>query len=310
MTIQMPDIPVRQYSIRRLCPFRSTLQVIETAHARALSPDGKNWELQVTAEQPDTLWGSVNTQNHPQQYFRFGIWSNEAGLAQVPINPIMDVGDMLENAEPLWEVLQKTAQQVPFPLVDNLEYWLLDTEAKPLALLATSTNNSVQQQDNDLPVWKAAQQPSSFGGNTHPPDQLQTPAITLESQIHLAAGAKRHTQWFKREANNGVGLDGRFNGNIMLSGRRLDHADFPELLIREQWPEKTQRSLAADYLAWSAPLLLTLQNISVSSRERLEKLAVKRPQLIEKYWRTYPEILNETLINKARVEARLKKSTV
>jgi hypothetical protein len=40
----------------------------------------------------------------------------------------------------------------------------------------------------------------------------------------------------------------------------------------------------------------------------LEGLAVKNPALIDRLWRLLPEINNKTLLNKARIEARIRLS--
>lgn len=299
---------VRLYSIRRLCPFRGTLQVIELEHARALSADGLNWELQIATEQPDTLWGCINTDSSRLQYFRFGVWSPIEGLAQVPVNPIMDVKAMLEASALLLRVVEQTHTQIPFPLVDFFEYWLLDNAMQPLALIASSCDSN-QIEHPDLPIWKATLlQEQAFCCHQHTDtSQFQTPASVLESHVQHLSGSARPAQWFRRKDNgDGVGLSGRIQGNLVA--RRLPASAFPELLLREDWEDDQQQQLAADFLSWSAPLLLTLQHISYNRRDQLEQMAANRPQIVEKLWRIYPEVVNEALMKATRVEARIRNS--
>ena len=298
----------RLYSIRRLNPFRGTLQIVELENARALSADSLNWELQVATEQPDTLWGSINSDSSRLQYFRFGIWSATKGLTQVPVNPIMDIDAMLEASDSLIRTLEKNHEQTPFPLVDFFEYWLLDKDMQPLALIASSCNS---QQINypELPAWKASRlHEQDFGCHQHV-DQadLQTAVSMLESQVQHLAGSARPAQWFRRKDNgDGIGMSGRVQDHLVT--RRLTAADFPELLLREDWQDEQLQQLTVDYLSRSAPMLLTLQQTSYSRRNQLEQQAAECPQLVEKLWRVYPEIINESLMNKTRVEARLRKS--
>ena len=287
---------VHLYSIRRLNPFRGTLQIVELDNARALSADGMNWELQVATKQPDTLWGPINPGSSRLQFFRFGVWSSAEGLAQVPVNPIMDINAMLAASKTLIGALEKNYRQIPFPLIDSFEYWLLDKEMQPLALIASS-RSSDQLDYLELPIWKATLlQEQDFCCQQHADVQSQqTPASMLESNVQNRSGSARPAQWFRRtEGGEGIGLSGRVQQHLV--GRRLPASAFPVFLLREDWENRQQ--LSHDFLNWSAPLLLTLQHLNYNQREQLEQQAAKRPQLVEKLWRLYPEIINETLLKK------------
>ncbi len=48
------------YSLRRLCPYLGTVQVVETALDRGISVDGRSWQSQVRTRRPSDLWGSIN----------------------------------------------------------------------------------------------------------------------------------------------------------------------------------------------------------------------------------------------------------
>jgi hypothetical protein len=88
----------------------------------------------------------------------------------------------------------------------------------------------------------------------------------------------------------------------------LPAAAFPELPVTLEWPVAEELELIMDYVAWKAPQLLLLSDLSSATRERIEELAVQNALQIDRLWRLFPEIHNETLLNKARVEARIRLS--
>ena len=65
----MTEAPVC-YGVRRLNPFLGMLQVVELANARALSPDGLRWEIQVLCAQPEHTWRSANRGAPVMRYHR------------------------------------------------------------------------------------------------------------------------------------------------------------------------------------------------------------------------------------------------
>ena len=90
--------------------------------------------------------------------------------------------------------------------------------------------------------------------------------------------------------------------------RRLTADAFPRLLLRETWPEPTQRDLVRDYLDWSAPYLLTLSGLGDDLRDRLEHAARARAMEVEALYRLYPRFLNTDLLRAIRVEARMRRT--
>jgi hypothetical protein len=271
-----------------------------------MSVDGIHWELQVAAEKPDTLWGPVNSDPARLQFFHFGVWSEQQGLARIPVNPIMDIQAMLAASEELLDELRRCHEQIPFPLMDRFEYWLLDNDMQPLALIDSSCSKN-KLEHSGLPVWKATLlQEQEFCCQQYVcGDPSQTPASILESNVKQAAGSAQPAQWFRRQDNgDAVGMNGRVKDTLVA--RRLAAADFPETLLRIDWTDAEQQQLSRDFIEWSAPQLLTLQHLSYATRDRLEHAAAKRPEMVEKLWRLYPKIINENLLRKARVEARLR----
>jgi hypothetical protein len=135
-----------RFSLIRPNPFLGTLQVLELEGARAISPDGVNWEIQVVAEGPANLWGSLNQGRRGMDFYTFGVWSRQEGLARVPINPLFDIGMMLAQTERIAAELESDSTAVPFPPLPAFELWLLDeAQAKPLALLAFARDEQARQ---------------------------------------------------------------------------------------------------------------------------------------------------------------------
>jgi hypothetical protein len=302
-----------RYGLRRVNPFLGVVAVVRTTQGRALSFDGNHWQLQVLAHPPRGLW-SRDGHREEAQFFRFGVWSEATGMSRVPLNPILDVGHMLAVADELIESVQAALPALPFPLAPERELWLLDQEQTPLALLATALP------DSDLaalgsPDWTAG----GRGERTIVSARLLAREIperdasgrfphaeALERLVQAAAGRRLKRQWFRREADAAEGLpDG---APPELAGRRLPAADFPVLPLRTDWPRAEDRELVEDYVDWVAPYLLTLTGLGEALRARLEQAAQHHALLVDALWRLYPRIIDPELINRARVEARLRRA--
>lgn len=307
---------VRCYAVRRANPFMGVTQVVATPDARALSANGVLWELQVLADRPETLWGSVNTGRSVRQYFRFGLWSAEEGLSRVPINPILNIGEMLSASDELLEALENHLPEMPFPTGDRFELWLLDSERqRPLALLATAEGTEHLAAIR-LDSWQATTlSERSFvsptlaegAGDSCDLSNPRWQAAAVEAVVKSAASRPAVAQWFERDGSGrGVGLPHRVAP--ALAERVLGADDFPELLIRETWPAPADEALVADYVAWCAPRLLALDNLSDRTRSRLEQLACSQPLLVDTLYRLYPRVIDRSLIDRARVEARLRRA--
>ena len=115
------------FCLRRANPFLGLVAVVKTPMGRALSPDGRIWQLQVLAHPPRGLWSGEGYEDR-LQYFRFGLWSERAGVKRVPLNPILDAGRMLAESEALIALIRGNLQRLPFPLAEELELWLLDRD--------------------------------------------------------------------------------------------------------------------------------------------------------------------------------------
>lgn len=296
---------MRCYSLRLLSPFLGTLQVLEADQGRAFSEDGRLWHLQVRTQVRRSPWGRFDPGGLVWRYVLVGTWTAAAGLRRVPLDPTWVVPPLVEGAEALAAALTERADRVPFPALDPVECWLLDQAGRPLALLASHFAGH-----RPPPVkpewWPCRRDDLSFVSPTLSAAGLPADGGALHRyhRDHLAdrvmhrAGQPPRTRWYRRdEAGAGVPLEG---------GPPLPPEAFPELLVQEHWPDERDRALVADYLAWLAPRLLTLQRLSPATRARLERLARRRAGEVAALYRLYPEVCDPGLLKAARVEAALR----
>lgn len=304
------------YAVRRLNPFQGVIQLVQTAHTRAISLDGSHWEIQIQAQKPDDLWGGVSPGNTVTQFLRFGTWSLTDGLRRVPAHPLLDLTAMFHQAEALIAILEECQQNLPFALQDRFELWLLDgTNRTPLALLSSATEYKQPPQHPTIGRWHCADRSSKDFSSpktdeAHPPHPKDTdphPHMSaLERLIQIESG---HTlaQWFERDST-GAGNGLPVAGYESLSDRQLPDSAFPELLLRQEWEADCDSALVEDYLNWLSPYLLTLQNISDQTRKKLEPLARSRAILVNDNWTLYPKVIDHAIIDAARVEVQIRQS--
>jgi hypothetical protein len=294
------------FSLRRLNPFNGILQVFTTGTARALSSTGIKWEIQILSDSPQGLWANIPFAG--RQFYTFGIWSRREGLRQVPLNPLFNTRDMLWSAEQIIERLQLSLDDLPFPFADPYELWLLDEESGlPVALLE-SARNPQELSSKDVRRWIAAERGDFHFVSAHlsarglPVNDGYNPRVhtsILEALVRRRGGQNHRRGWFLKQTDgNHASLEQGHPG--------LAADDFPELPITLEWECSDDLALIEDYLAWKAPQLLLLPDLSPSLRERLEKLAVRHAEQIERFWRLFPEIHNKPLLKSARVEAKIR----
>jgi hypothetical protein len=308
------DPETRCFGLRRVNPFRGVVAVVTTPAGRALSSDGVHWQIEVLAHPPRGLWANDGEQD-VLRYYRFGIWSGQDGMSRVPLNPILDAGRMLAESKQLTDQIRTATPLLPFPMGPELELWMLDRDGLPLALLATAMPET-DRGEAAVGEWSAG------GRDDERPFVSPTLAAqgvplrdasgrwphvdALESVVVDAAGPRRDAQWFGCDGDEVVGLEHRADPD--LQGRRLARSDLPALSLRTHWAEPHVQSLVDDYLAWLSPYLLTLPDISDAARADLEAKAVHHALLVDALWRLYPRVLDDTLIRRARIEARLRRS--
>lgn len=312
------------YGLRRVNPFQGVVAVVKRPGARALSLDGRQWQIQVLAAAPRGRGGVADE----PRYVRFGAWSQATGLARVPVNPTLDIATLVAACEDLIAVLPEAGARVPFALADLLELWLLDQEGAPLALLATALPETDLASVLFPRHWEAGgrgERPfvsaslSQRGVPVRDGSGRRPHVETLEQLVMTAAGRPARRQWFRLESGMAIGLDlmdpasagsrqaaASMAETAPLAGCRLPRQAFPPFGVRCDWPADADRCLFTEYRAWLAPYLLGLPELAEATRRELEQEAAAEAQLVESLWRLYPAVLDQALFNRIRVEARLR----
>jgi hypothetical protein len=264
---------------------------METAAGRAVNANGLVWEIEPRTKVSDG-WGSLNRHRHRSVYYRYGAWSGAEGLVRRPVAPQLDAVRLEQQAFELIQALRRRLGQLPFRLVDRRELWLLDPQdRKPLALLA-----AMRPSDSlTVPAPKSWQ--AGPAGKGLPSQRRYPAADELAMLVKQRAGFNVQRQWILRQ-DDGSGL-------LETDGSRLAREALPPFLLSEQWPTPDQVELARAYITWTAPALLTLQQLSSSERERLESSLYVQAESIEHHWRLYPETVDAKHLRAARVQNRL-----
>lgn len=279
------------YAIRRVNPFQGVLQIINTPDGRASSTNGVTWEIQVLAPAP-AIWGSLNLANPQLAFCRYGLWSAETGLMAWPLAVKYDDKELSKQSLRLVESIQGNLQNLPFPLQDSRELWLLDAEQQqPLALLATLRPGESAPRPEPR-YWCA-----SLGQNGAASQWRFPQSNELEKQVKLRAGFNISKCWYIRDSAHDIYCDD--------TGSRLPAAAFPPLLLRQDWPDSTEQERASNYLQWLASALLTLQQLDDVLRAKLESQLNTQAVNVEHHWRLYPKVLDQKKLNACRVQSQL-----
>jgi hypothetical protein len=300
----------QHFAQRLLNPFRGAVHTIRYGAAEAVTADGVHWEIYVAN---DELLQGLDPAQHVQiSEIRYGSWSAAKGLKRGRLSPSEDFRRMEAVGTALYEHLTRAHLQVPFGYRDHLELWLLDSRFQPLALLDSAIADS--DIDLGLPIiWHAGIAACRHFTSTAM-SALQgdapSPACAgdyLTWYINGCAGRQPAAQWFRREADaSGIGLRG-IGMPSMLAGRVLDKSAFPLRFLADSGHDAEHQQLVADFLAWQAPWML-LMPLDAESRRVLEQQARCQPFVVEQQFRLYPEIIDDTPIVAARVEAALRRS--
>ncbi|WP_078118419.1 hypothetical protein [Thiosocius teredinicola] len=309
MTPGEPDKDLRCYAVRRVNPFEGVLQVAETHNARAYSPNGHIWQVQVIAQRPDHTWRSFSDVPPIEQFFNFGLWDAEEGLQRIPANPVMDIGAMSAAADTLTTALRDALPRLPFALIDRFECWATSYDGRPVALLATCEQADFVR-DKHVTRWQATRvsdhtftSPSLLEHGVPTSGQLgpRQHAEQLERQVRQLG---QHKVWFERKTDGG-------GVRLIDSGQHTELAadDFPALTLLTDWKDDTARALAADYLEWQAPRLLLLQHLDDALRAQLEVQACRQAVELNALHRLLPQVIDRERVDAARVEARLRRAT-
>lgn len=272
---------VRFYSRRRVSPFLGATQVIEVQDGRAISVDGRHWELQLLSleEIPERVWGNIGPRPTGRRWFVYGKCSHPDDVRRLPVS--REISD--PSRHPALEQLRQALRvrpELPFPARDSHEAWLCDENGEPLALLATAVD--VAERDSRKPgAWAClpATDRGFISGSGLAEGQGNTASRALNDLVNGAARGGQ-MRWYE-----GDGL--------------------PVLPWRSRWTAPEQQWLIDDYTAYVSPYLLTLQHLDDGLREQLEQMAVQQLDLIEFVFPLLPVVLDPGRMEIARVKARL-----
>jgi hypothetical protein len=293
------------YAKRLSNPYSGVIQVVEYDKARALSLDGKYWEIQFLHEAPASFWGRKGDSSILRRYARVARFSVEDGFKAFPLHPALDHAQVDASCSPVIDLIPEL--KIPMEIKDDYEYWLLDeTDKMPLGLLFSC--HSIDEFDEAPLVshWSAL-----------PPSQIDLPnnedeiksglpplGYRLEQLVKKRAGQNPKAQWFKRKANG----DAVLIADKTETEQQLSDKYFPEYLLRGDWQSEQAQSLCQRYLARISPRLLMLRHLSHEARDKAEVLANAYAMDVEKYFHLYPAIADQERMVAIRVEARLRRS--
>lgn len=295
---------------RLLNPFRGVINTIRHQSAEAVTMDGIHWDIYV--RNADLVKDLDNPNNVQTSEIRYGKWSQKTGLKRGPLHP-SDEFKRLENLGAIvFEHLLKVHDQLPFPFHDQYEYWLLDKNKQPLAIL----NSAETKQDidfNESSQWRAGLACKKYFNSlaikrlTNEASRSTKSADYLEGYINSLAGKTPTAQWYYRQADgSGVCVcnDNQADSSPSMP-KVLSLQHFPNLLISVSGHDQVHSEMLKEFFSWQAPWLLLL-NLDTDTRKLFEFNARKRALEVYRNYLLYPEIINQNHINAACVEAVLR----
>lgn len=296
------------FSQRLLNPFRGITCTIRYKSAEAVTTDGRHWDIYVRNEL--MLDDVAEDQRHKvlTNDIRYGSWSMKQGLKRGPIYPSDDFEILEHYGDMVFTALRKHHRDTPFPLTDNLEFWLLDEDLQPLALLDSAIDAREMDSDQTL-LWRPGMRCTETFYSHHccrGGTEKGAAAAALARHIHHRSGPQPRAQWFRRsKAGAGVGLSATGLG-ATLENRRLAAGDFPRYHLQSC---RSHARLIKDFEYWCAPWLLLLPHLDEKQRALLEPIACRQPTLVNDQFHLYPQIIDRRLFNTARVQAKLHQAT-
>lgn len=281
------------YSMRQLSPYGGLVQVVDISGFRALSTDGHCWRVQLNQT--------------GARYAMHGVWYRDNASSFIST----------AQTEPYIQAME-SMPELPFPMADSLELWLLDKQSLPLALVSSRLAGSppprlenvnwiaTYSNENTFHAPSLSGVLANEGGANLPYPHSEV----LHRCVRARAGALARAQWFQRSSDgSGHGYNGCRIDKI-LEGRYLDKGLFPELLLTEDgWETDQEARLVRDYHNWQAANLLTHTNVSVGTRDRLERHACRQAEMLYTVRDLLPERINKELLEAAFVQAIIMRSS-
>ena len=303
------DSIVKCYSQRLLNPFRGVVNIIRYKSAEAVTLNGIDWDIYISND--SLLEGLARKRSVQISDIRYGRWSEQSGLKRGPIYPSAEFYVLEEMGAVVYQHLLKLYKRLPFRFMDHIELWLLDKESMPLALL----NSVVEEHEIDdyqLLDWRAGRacresfRPACVAINDNEP--VRCAADILTGHINMHADNPPAAQWFNRSRDGSATGMGGHNIDRSLKGRRLPSDRFPPYFIASADRSDYHTCLVHEFMKWQSPWLLLLNNLSREERRYFEQCACKQALIVDQQYLLYPEVIDESFIRAARVEARLRRS--
>ncbi len=273
-------------------PYSGQMQIVESDRARALTLDSDTWEIQFLHSRNNSLDSSDDKQD-VKRYFRVAM-IKDSDIRQKALTSLQDQNKSNENDEDIderiMELLHYLADaQLPFPAKDIFEYWLLDSkDQSPLALIYSCTEEDQKKTFPERAEWTAL--PAAVMPIDRSEEEISDEYAPINYQVERLvaerAGFYAKAQWFTRQDTQ--------------------DDSFPPLLLRQDWEENNSAKLCQRYLQRQSPRLLMLHGLNQQHRAELEINARKHALEVERFYKLYPEIVDQALMDSIRVEARLR----
>jgi hypothetical protein len=277
---------IQAYSKRLLSPFTGQVQVVETGQARALTLDGRNWEVQYRVSIGRGPVADQQQAVKQDNYVRAAI-IRPSGIEHMPLPRYLDTNAVAEQVQELAVYLERVT--VPLPPADMHEYWLLDeADGQPLALIFSCLHAEEMPMYPQRRVWTAT--PAAIMSVTRLPEEERhyVPPVNsrFEDLVNERAGKHPRARCIRRrEGQAGI---------------------FPSCLVREDWENEEDRRLCQRYIERLAPRLLMLHGLKHEDRLRLEGYARQNALEVERFFPLYPAVADDELMSAICVEARLR----
>ena len=280
---------IKAYSQRLLPPYSGQVQIAESDRARALTLDGKNWEIQFLHVINDGQRREQKRYDHVIRHSYIHVANiKNSEIEHLPLPSFVDTVEIDEKIIELSDFL--TDISLPFPAADRYEYWLLDDKKEsPLALIFSCREAEQMASYPTRPEWTAL--PASMMNIQATPEEearAEAPVnYRLERLVAERAGRHPHAAWFKR--------------------RPSETDTFPCCLVSEEWEDEAHHQLCQRYIQRQAPRLLMLHQLKHADRLRLEVAARAQAFEVERFYPLYPEVVDHKLMAAIRVEAQLRR---
>ena len=289
---------------RMLNPFRGVMQTVEASHVNAASIDGLRWGLYITDENVYNFIDLNSVAPFLSADVKYGEWSEKDGLIRAPSLPSMNHERVRERGEEILQLVRSNSGQVPFPLEDRYERWLLDDEHGLPVVLLESAYALDEVKYNSNTVWRIGQLAlrDFKAGNR---DSESSPAEELQAWINRLC-KRGQSIWVRREADGEGSMIARPGDE---SGGSLAAVLFPRFGLREQWADSRLASLVRDYLHWLSPWLLIMNVYDGEDMEPVIQQALHYPRRLFQIRRLLPAgLLARKDIKAALVQAELSRS--